>query len=89
VENPALFLKAVESQEQERVDQRLAAGPEGVWCKDLAVVTQILKRLLRQVPTLFGPPQDPLEQARLRQALAPTARAFAQLQQALAEAAKP
>ena len=89
VENPGLFLRALENREEELADQRLADGPEGAWCKDLAVVTQILKRLHRQVPTLFAPPQDPVECARLRQAFVPTKTEFQRLEQALAEALEP
>lgn len=69
VENPGLFLQAVQSREQETADKRLAAGPEGAWCKDLRVVAQILKRLIGQVPILFAAKQDPTECERLRQAL--------------------
>ncbi len=89
VENPGLFLRALESREQGAAEKRLADGPEGAWCKDLAVITQLLKRVLRQVPTLFAPEQDPVECARLRQAFAPTRREFQRLEQALAEVPEP
>ncbi|MEA3275646.1 MAG: ParB N-terminal domain-containing protein [Pseudomonadota bacterium] len=85
VENPGLFLQALDSREQSAEDKRLGDGPEGAWCKDLAVVRQILKRLLRQVPTLFAAQQDPLERERLRQAFAPTKSQFQRLEQALTE----
>jgi hypothetical protein len=51
----------------------------------LAVVGQILQRLIRQVPTLFAPPQTALERARLRQAVAQRLTQFQRLEQALAE----
>ncbi len=89
VENPELFLRALESREQAAAGKRLAAGPEGAWCKDLAVVTQILKRLCRQVPTLFAPQQDPMECARLHEAFVPTKTAFQRLEQALAQRGEP
>ncbi len=89
VENPELFLRALESREQEAAEKRLADGPEGAWCKDLAVVTQILKRLCRQVPTLFAPQQDPMECARLHEAVVPTRTAFQRLEQALAQSGEP
>jgi ParB family transcriptional regulator, chromosome partitioning protein len=85
VENPALFLKAVQSREQETADKRLAAGPEGAWCQDLRVVAQILKRLIGQVPTLFAAKQDPSECERLRQAFAPTKTQFQRLERTLTE----
>jgi len=85
VENPALLLQALDSREQATDDTRLAAGPEGVWYKDLAVVSAILKRLIGQVPTLFGPTQDAGERERLLKALAPTKTQLQRLEQALAE----
>jgi len=87
VENPALLLQALDSREQARADQRLAAGPEGAWCHDLKVVAQILKRLVRQVPTLFAAAQDGVERERLERAFRPAQTQFQRLAQALAEVA--
>ena len=53
VENPGLFLEALNSREELAAERRLAEGPEGAWCKDLAIVAQILKRLLQQVMALI------------------------------------
>lgn len=83
VENPALFLRAVQNREQESVDKHLAAGPEGAWSKDLTVVGAILKRLIGQVPILFAPKQDSSE--RLRQAFTSAKTQFQRLERALAE----
>jgi hypothetical protein len=77
----------VQSREQETADKRLAAGPEGAWCKDLTVVGAILKRLIGQVPTLFTAAQDALERERLQQAFAPMKTQFQRLEQVLAEVA--
>ena len=85
VDNPGLFLQAVESRAQESADKRLAAGPEGDWCKDLTVVAAILKRLTRQVPTLFAATQDALERERLQHAFTPTKTQFQRLEWALAQ----
>jgi ParB/RepB/Spo0J family partition protein len=85
VENPGLFLKAVQSREEEAADKRLSAGPEGAWLHDLRVVAAILARLTRQVPTLFAPSQNGAERERLAQAFAPTKTQFQRLEQALAE----
>jgi ParB/RepB/Spo0J family partition protein len=89
VENPALFLQALDNREQQVADKRLAAGPEGAWCKDLAAVGAIAKRLLPCVPTLFAPQQDRLECERLRQAFAAAKTPFQRLEQALVEVADP
>lgn len=88
VENPALFLQALDSREQQATDERLAAGPEGAWRHDLAVVTAILKRLIRQVPTLFGTQQEVDECERLRHAFTPMKTQFQHLEQALLEVAR-
>jgi hypothetical protein len=84
VENPGLFLKAVQSREEEAADKRLAAGPEGAWYHDLRVLSAILARLAGQVPTLFAPGQDAAERERLAQAFAPAKTQFERLEQALA-----
>ena len=68
VENPRLFLQALQSKQEASDDQRLAEGPEGLWYKDLAVTAKLLKRLLGQVSTLFTPQQQPLERERLKRA---------------------
>jgi len=89
VENPALFVQALDSREQVTADKRLAAGPEGAWYKDLRVVGSLLERLLGQVPTLFGPTQEAAERERLQQAFAAATTQFQRLQQALAEIPQP
>jgi ParB family chromosome partitioning protein len=85
VENPQLFLKALQSRAEEAADKRLAAGPEGAWYHDLRVVSAILSRLSGQVPTLFAPGQEAAERERLAQAFAPAKTQFERLEQALAE----
>jgi len=85
VENPGLFLKAVQSREEKVAEQPLAAGPEGAWYQDLRVLSAILSRLAGQVPTLFAPSQDATERERLLQAFAPAKTQFERLKQALAE----
>jgi ParB-like chromosome segregation protein Spo0J len=85
VENPGLFLKAVQSREEKVAEQRLAAGPEGAWYHDLRVLSAILSRLAGQVPTLFAPTQDASERERLLQAFAPAKTQFERLKQTLAE----
>jgi ParB/RepB/Spo0J family partition protein len=85
VENPALFVQALDSREQASADKHLAAGPEGAWYKDLRVVGSLLERLLGQVPTLFGPTQVAAERERLQQAFAAAKTQFQRLEQALAE----
>ena len=52
---------------------------------DLTVVAAILKRLTRQVPTLFAATQDALERERLQHAFTPTKTQFQRLEWALAQ----
>ncbi len=85
VENPALFVQALDSRAQASADKCLAAGPEGAWYKDLRVVGSLLERLLGQVPTLFGPTQVAAERERLQQAFAAAKTQLQRLEQALAE----
>jgi ParB/RepB/Spo0J family partition protein len=87
VAHPTLFLQALERREQDRAERRLAEGPEGAWCQDLAVVGAILKRLRLLIPRLFAPSQDPHERARLARVFAPAKAQFQRLEQALAEVA--
>ena len=84
-ENPALFLKALDSREQAMADKRLAGGPEGAWCQDLTVLGAILERLTRQVPSLFAAAQDPGEREGLLKAFASAKTQFQCLERALAE----
>ena len=85
VENPRLFLQALQSKEEASDDKRLAEGPEGLWYKDLAVTAKLLKRLLGQVPTLFTPQQPPLERERLKQAFTRMKAAFQRLDKCIEE----
>jgi hypothetical protein len=83
VENPGLFVHAVDSRTQAAEDQRLAEGPEGAWCKDLVVSEKILGRLTALAPTLFSPQQDREERERLQQPYTRTKAQFQRLEQVL------
>jgi ParB family chromosome partitioning protein len=89
VENPQLFLNALQSRQEATATKRLAAGPEGAWYQDLRVVSALPERLLGQVPTLFDPTQEAAERERLQQAFAAAQAQFERLQQALAPAGAP
>ena len=53
VREPALFLKSLRAREEAHEAKVLQGGPEALWLKDLRVVTHILRRLAREVSTLF------------------------------------
>ena len=86
VRDPGLFFQALETHKEATQSKRLAEGPEGAWCNDLTVVSQILKRLFGQVPTLFASEQVPEERKRLQQAFVQMKTRFDRLEQALDEA---
>jgi ParB family chromosome partitioning protein len=83
VENPGLFVRALDSRTQAAEDKRLAEGPEGAWCKDLVVSEKILGRLTALAPTLFSPQQDREERERLQQPYTRTKAQFRRLDQIL------
>jgi ParB family chromosome partitioning protein len=85
VENPGLFLNALQSRQEATAAKRLAAGPEGAWYQDLRVVGALIERLRELVPTLFAPTQEAAERARLQQAFAAAQAQFERLQQALVQ----
>ena len=80
VENPDLFLKALKSKQEATDGRHLSEGPEGLWRRDLAMIGTCLNRLLRQVPVLFTPQQDPLDKKRLQQAFIQTKGPFQRLE---------
>ena len=55
INNPALFLKAAMSRDEDKAAMGLNNGPEGAWLKDINVVFHILIRLKKQLPTVFYP----------------------------------
>lgn len=81
--DPGLFLRALAVNEQKQQDDRLGSGPEGLWHNDLAAVRGILKRLARQVPTLFHANQGKPEQASLHHAFDQARELFTHLEQTL------
>jgi ParB family chromosome partitioning protein len=66
VENPQLFLNALQSRQEATAAKRLAAGPDGAWDQDPRIVSALLKRLRELVPTLFARTQEAAERARLQ-----------------------
>jgi len=68
VKDPALFLSALHNKEQDKQAGILAAGPEGVWMKDMNIIKAILKRQQSAVAMLFSSPHNESDQQPLRQA---------------------
>jgi ParB family transcriptional regulator, chromosome partitioning protein len=65
VADPSLFLKANKSREDKTAADALRQGPEGAWIKDWDIVKAVIRRLLRQLPTVIYPGQDEDDRSRL------------------------
>ncbi|MBC8459736.1 MAG: ParB N-terminal domain-containing protein [Deltaproteobacteria bacterium] len=61
INNPALFLKAARSRDEDKTAMGLNKGPEGAWLKDMNIVFHILLRLKKQLPTVFYPQQSEID----------------------------
>jgi len=62
VDQPHLFLKALEATTSKRQAKVISAGPEGRWVQEIKTAGSILTRLIGQVPVVFYPGQGELEQ---------------------------
>ena len=62
---PLLFLKALQAKEEEQQARSLKEGPEGGWLKDIKVVGHILRRLIKELPTVIYQAQSNLDRRRL------------------------
>lgn len=65
ISDPSLFLKAKQSREEKTSADALAKGPEGAWIKDWGIVKAVLRRVMRQLPTVLYTGQDQDERMRL------------------------
>ncbi len=83
VTDPDLFIRSLAARQQATEDKQLATGPEGAWHKDLGVIKSVLKRLIKQIPTLFSTRQPPAERAQLLKPYQQTRAQFQSLDQQL------
>jgi hypothetical protein len=58
VDQPHLFLKALEVTTSKRQAKVLGDGPEGRWVQEIKTAGSILTRLIGQVPVVFYPGQS-------------------------------
>lgn len=61
VREPVLFLKSLRAKEEAAEAKSLKEGLEGKWLRDLRVIAQMLRGLLREVSTLFYSGQSNLD----------------------------
>jgi ParB family chromosome partitioning protein len=69
IADPGLFVKAHERMKQDRQSKQLRHGPEGAWVEDLNIVKNVLRRVLRHVPTVIHEGQDEQDRHGLVRAL--------------------
>jgi ParB-like chromosome segregation protein Spo0J len=80
VGEPFLFLKALHAREEATEAKSLREGPEGKWLRDLRVIAQMLRGLLREVPMLFSSGQSPLDRRILLAAFEESQKQFMELE---------
>ena len=78
--DPSLFLKALRAREEASEANRLKEGIEGQWLRDLRVIVQLLRGLLKKVPALFYPGQSNLDRRTLLTAFEDSQEAFRKLE---------
>ena len=72
VRKPVLFLRALRCREEEIKARFLKDGPEGKWVKDIKVVGHILRRLIKELPTVVYSGQTHQDRRSLRVAFEET-----------------
>lgn len=65
VDQPHLFLKALEAATSKKQAKVLSDGPEGRWVQEIKTAGSILTRLINQVPVVLYAGQSQTEQSRL------------------------
>lgn len=87
--DPALFLKALRSREEENRIHSLKNGPEGKWLRDMKVAGHILVRLAKALPSVIYPGQQNLDRRLLLTAFEDTRSAFLSLEKHVQEVTAP
>jgi len=80
VHEPLLFLKALHAKEQATEANSLKEGPEGKWLSDLRIISQMLRGLLRVLPTLFSSGLSHLDRPILLRAFEESQKQFIELE---------
>ena len=80
VQDPLLFLKTVHAREQAAEAESLKEGLEGKWLREMRVIAQMLRGLLRGVPTLFSSGQSHLDRRILLAAFEESQKQFMELE---------
>ena len=65
ISDPSLFVKAKRTKADKARALSLHQGPEGAWIKDWDIVKAVMRRVMRQIPTVLYAGQDQDERMRL------------------------
>ncbi|MFC1835437.1 ParB/RepB/Spo0J family partition protein [Thermodesulfobacteriota bacterium] len=69
IADPGLFVKAKEQTKAAKQAKNLRHGPEGAWIEDPGIVKNVLRRVLKRLPTVIYEGQDDQERRSLVRAL--------------------
>lgn len=58
LENPSLFMKAKQEQEEQKEARKISDGPEGKWFRNLNIICHMLRRSTKDVRTILHPKLD-------------------------------
>jgi ParB family chromosome partitioning protein len=80
---PGLFLKALHCREKDKEAESLKGGPEGRWMGQIKTAGHILRRLLKELPSVFYPGQSTMQRRLLLTAFKDTKEIFLSLDKAI------
>jgi ParB-like chromosome segregation protein Spo0J len=80
VHDPLLFLKALRAREEATEAKVLKEGVEGRWFRDWRVIAHMLRKLLKEIPTLFGSGLSPVDRHSLLTAFEENQEQFVKLE---------
>jgi len=66
LENPSLFIKALNEKDKNREARNIHDGPEGKWFKDIRMACRVIERLIETIEHACYPKQDALKKKHLQ-----------------------
>lgn len=83
VRDPFLFLRALQAREEAAEAKSLKEGPEGKWLREFRLIAHLLRRLLKEIPPLFGSSSSALDRGLLMPAFEQSQTLFRKLENEL------
>ena len=77
---PELFLKALRAREEVIEAKVLKEGVEGQWLRDWRIIAHMLRKLLKEIPTLFGSGPSPVDRRTLLEVFEQSQEQFVKLE---------